>query len=231
MNSKTKLLSVNRITALALCLIASATYLTVRAQDRQIWQIDTLKSIGGFAPVVVGQPEVIKTAAGKAVLFNGTSDGLVIDANPLTGLKAFTVEAIFRPDAGGAKEQRWLHVQGDSRDDRVLLEIRVDGDQWFLDTFIKSGEASRALYAESFKHPLGQWYHVALVFDGQTMTHYVEGKAEMSGPLTITPLVQGKTSLGVRMNRVYWFKGAISRVRFTDRALQPGDFMKDSKLK
>jgi len=53
----------------------------------------------------------------------------------------------------------------------------------------------------------------------------------MSGPLTITPLVEGKTSFGVRMNRVYWFKGAISKVRFTDRALQPDDFMKESKLK
>ena len=73
--------------------------------------------------------------------------------------------------------------------------------------------------------PLAQWYHVALVFDGRTMTHYVDGKAEMSGPLTITPLAQGKTSLGVRLNRVFWFKGAISRVRFTNRALTPKEFM------
>jgi Concanavalin A-like lectin/glucanases superfamily len=209
-----------------LCLVAASSLLTVQAQGSETWQIDNLKSIGGYAPVVVGQPQVIETAAGKAVLFNGTGDGLVIDANPLAGLKRFSVEAIFRPEAGGEKEQRWLHVQGDSRDDRVLLEIRLDGNNWFLDTFIKAGEDRRTLYAEAFKHPLGPWYHVALVFDGQTMTHYVDGKAEMSGPLTITPLVQGKTSLGVRMNRVFWFKGAISKVRFTDRALTAKEFMK-----
>ena len=200
---------------------------TNQAQSSETWRIDNLKSIGGRAPVVIGQPQLTGTGGRKAVLFNGTGDGLVIETNAVAGLQAFTVEAIFRPDAGGEKEQRWLHVQGDSRDDRVLLEIRVDGNNWFLDTFIKSGEDRRVLYAENFKHPLGRWYHVALVFDGQTMTHYVDGKAEMSGSLKITPLVAGKTSLGVRMNRVFWFRGAISKVRFTNRALIPKEFMKN----
>ena len=214
----------NRIAAAA-CL-AFASVLTVHAQGPETWQVDNLKNIGGRTPAVIGSPQITTTAGRKAVVFDGTGDGLVIDTNPVAGLKAFTVEAVFRPDAEGGKEQRWLHVQGDSRDDRVLLETRLDGQNWFLDTFIKSGDSSRALFAENFKHPLGQWYHVALVFDGQTMTHYVDGKAEMSGPLTIAPLVQGKTSLGVRMNKVYWFKGAISKVRFTDRALKVSEFMK-----
>jgi len=227
-NQTLKHLGSSLLKAFTSCLILAASFLAVHAQT---WQIDDLKSIGGRPPTVIGQPEVIKTAWGKAILFNGTDQGLVLEASPVAGLKAFTVEAIFRPDAGGAKEQRWLHVQGDSRDDRVLLEIRLDGDQWFLDTFIKSGEDRCTLYAEKFKHPLGKWYHIALVFDGQTMTHYVDSQAEMSGPLTMTPLVQGKTSLGVRMNRVYWFKGAISKVRFTDRALKTNEFMKESKLK
>jgi hypothetical protein len=107
----------------------------------------------------------------------------------------------------------------------VLLEIRVDGDQWFLDTFIKSGENRRTLLAENSKHALGRWYHVALVFDGATMKHYIDGQEELSGPLIIAPLDAGKTSLGVRINRVYWFKGAISKVRFTTRALTPAEFV------
>ena len=217
----------HRIKGALLCLIGSAWLLTVQAQNSETWQIDNLKSIGGHVSVVLGHPQIIKTAGRQAVVFDGTGDGLVIDASPVAGLKAFTVEAIFRPDQGGAKEQRWLHVQGDSRDDRVLLEIRVDSNSWFLDTFIKSGEDRRTLYAEDFKHPLGWWYHVALVFDGQTMTHYVDGQAEMSGPLTIMPLVQGKISLGVRMNRVFWFKGAISKVRFTNHALKTSEFMRN----
>jgi len=168
---------------------------------------------------------VIDAPGGKAILFDGVADALLVPSNPIAGRQAFTVEAIFRPDSGGNKEQRWLHIQGNTRDDRVLLEIRVEGDQWFLDTFIKSGENRRTLYAENFKHPLGQWYHVALVFDGATMKHYVDGREELSGPLTIAPLDDGKTSIGVRMNRVNWFKGAIRKARFTPRALAPKEFM------
>ena len=207
---------------LAICLSTAAQ----QKSNTETWTIDNLKTLNGHAVTLLGSPQVISVPTGKAVLFNGADQGLVIPENPVAGWKTFTVEAVFRPDSGGLKEQRWLHIQGDTRDDRVLLEIRLDGDQWFLDTFIKSGEHSRPLYAENFKHATGAWYHVALVFDGSIMRHYVDGREELSGPLEIAPLDAGKTSLGVRMNRVYWFKGAISRVRFTPRALTPKEFMK-----
>src|SRR5713101_7633912 len=103
-----------------------------------LWKLDKLAQIGGYATTVLGNPKLIEAPGEKAILFGGVDDGLVVDTNPIAGWQSFTVEAIFRPDVGGSKEQRWLHIQGDTRDDRVLLEIRVDGDQWFLDTFIKS---------------------------------------------------------------------------------------------
>lgn len=189
------------------------------------WKIDNLKKIGGHQIDIVGEPQVIKASGGKAVLFDGVNDGLIVDDNPLAGAEAFTVEAIFRPDSGGSKEQRWFHIQDASADNRVLLEIRLNGDEWFLDTFIKSGANSRPLYAENFKHPVAQWYHVALVFDGTTMRHYVDAHEELSGALTISPLGKGSASIGVRMNRVFWFKGAIRTVRVTPRALLPKEFM------
>ena len=192
---------------------------------QESWNLHQLDKIGGLTTTIIGQPKMIDAPGGKAILFDGQGDGMIVESNPVVGLKAFTVEAIFRPDAGGSREQRWLHIQGNTRDDRVLLEIRVEGDQWFLDTFIKSGENRRTLYAENFKHPLGRWYHVALVFDGAMMRHFVDGKEELSGALTIAPLDNGRTSLGVRMNRAYWFKGAISKVRFTARPLQPKEFI------
>lgn len=188
------------------------------------WMLSSMENNTAH-PTVIGKPQVIKTPYGPAVLFDGKNDALVVNTNPLTGAEAFTVEAVFRPDAGGSAEQRWLHIQEATGDNRVLLETRVAGDQWFLDTFIKGGENSRALYAENFKHRVGQWYHVALVFDGETMRHYVNGAEELSAPLTIRPLVGGLTAIGVRMNRVYWFKGAIRKARFTKRALAPGEFM------
>jgi hypothetical protein len=189
------------------------------------WKIDNLKKIGGHAVSIIGNPRVIAAAGGKAAMFDGVDDGLLVNANPIAGARAFTVEAIFRPEANGGREQRWLHIQEANSENRILLETRLIGDQWFLDTFIRSGENNRALYAEDFKHSVGDWYHVALVYDGNVMRHYVDGKEEMSGPLTISPLGDGQTSIGVRMNRVHWFKGAIRKARFTARALAPDEFM------
>ena len=189
------------------------------------WKIDRLEKIGGLPTLRLGNPEVIKTSGGRAVLFDGLNDGLVVTSNPIAGAAAFTVEAVFRPDAGGTTEQRWFHIQEKTNDNRVLLEIRLTGDQWFLDTFIKSGENKLTLYAENFKHKAGEWYHVALVYDGATMRHFVDGKEELSGPLNIQPLGGGNTSIGVRMNRVFWFKGAVRKARFTPRALSRREFM------
>lgn len=190
------------------------------------WKIDNLKEIGGNQLTINGTPQVIKSPAGKAISFNGKDQGVIVHQNPIAGARAFTIEAIFRPDPGGEFEQRWLHIQEEASDNRALLEIRATGNEWFLDTFIKSGEHKLTLYAEKFKHPIGRWYHVALVFDGVMMRHYVDGQEEMSGALSVSPLGPGKTSLGVRMNQVSWFKGAIRAARFTQRALAPSEFLK-----
>lgn len=189
------------------------------------WRINSREKIGGQATETLGNPQVVDTPAGHAVLFDGVDDGLVVNTNPLAGAAAFTVEAVFRPDAGGTFEQRWFHIQERAQDNRVLLEIRLTGDEWFLDSFIKSGDHKLTLYSENLKHKTGAWYHVALTFDGTTMRHFVDGREEQSGPLTIQLLGGGSTSIGVRMNRVFWFKGAVRKARFTPRALSPKEFM------
>lgn len=192
------------------------------------WKLDNLRKIGGNQVTVIGSPRVIKTPKGKAVEFDGAHDGLLVGVNPVAGMRAFTVEAVIRPDAGGLEEQRWLHIQGPTADSRVMMETRLRGQQWFLDTFIKNGPAAgdgRTLFDEPFRHAVGVWYHVALVYDGAVMRNYVDGREELSGPLAVGPLGAGQTSIGVRQNRVHWFKGAVSRLRFTPRALAPEEFM------
>jgi hypothetical protein len=189
------------------------------------WKINNLQKIGKHKTEIFGNPKVVK----NSVEFDGVDDGIFLDTNPIEGFSAFTIEAVFRPDPGGNKEQRWFHIEQNELESRVLLETRLVGDEWFLDTFMKSGENRLPLYAENFKHKIGKWYHVALVYDGSEMRHYVNGNLELTGKINFKPMGKGKTSLGVRQNKVYWFKGAISKVRITNKALLPKEFTNENK--
>lgn len=197
------------------------------AQTKQTtWNINNLQKIGKHKTEILGNPKVVKTEQGKAIEFDGVDDGIFIDTNPIEGFATFTVEAIFRPSLEGLKEQRWFHIEQNELESRVMLETRLVGNDWFLDTFLKSNENRLPLYAENFKHKIGDWYHVALVYDGKLMKHYVDGNLELSGEVNFKAMTKGKTSFGVRQNKVYWFKGAIRKFRATNKALQPKEFMK-----
>jgi len=198
-----------------------------------MWTFDRLENIGGHKTTVLGQPKVIDSPVGKAVEFDGVDDALFIDTHPLAGAKTFTWEAIFRPD-GGQKEQRWFHLSeqdpqtGADTDNRMLFEIRVVDDQWYLDSYSQSGTESKALMNRQALHPLGAWYHVASVYDGQEFRNYVDGVQEGSAQLRLAPHGPGHASVGVRINKVFFFKGAVHLARFTRKALSPSEFLRPS---
>jgi hypothetical protein len=193
-----------------------------------VWNIDNLEQIGGHKVTVVGQPRVIETDAGKALEFDGKGDAIYLPVNPLAGLKQFTAEVVFRPAAGGPKEQRFLHFQPDGSEDRVLFETRLpEQGKWFLDTYLQSGETTKCtLFAEKFLHPIGPWHHAAIVVDGQTMRHYVNGQEELASEAALVPLGAGQTSVGVRFNKVHWYQGAIRQIRISPQVLKPQEFLK-----
>ncbi|MBT3373970.1 MAG: LamG domain-containing protein [Lentisphaerae bacterium] len=170
-----------------------------------------------------GNPRLVDSPYGKAVVFDGKGDAFFLATNPLLGLRTFTVEVVVRPDAHGPKEQRFLHI-GEPHGDRMLIETRLTDDgQWYLDTYLQSGESNRTLKDESLLHPVGRWCHVALVVDDGKMVNYVNGKVELEGDLDFDPIDTGRTSIGVRLNRVSWFKGAVYKVLITPRALKPDE--------
>jgi len=207
---------------------------TPETRDSVVWTFDRLDNIGGHKTTMLGDPHVIDSPVGKAVEFDGVDDALFIDDHPLAGAKQFTWEAIFRPD-GGEREQRWFHLSerdpatGADTDNRMLFEIRVAGDSWFLDSYNQSGTASTALMNRTALHPLRAWYHVASVYDGREFSNYVDGVKEGSAELYLAPHRQGHTSVGVRINKVFYFKGAVHLARFTRRALSPAEFLRSQK--
>ncbi len=196
----------------------------------ETWIFDRLDQLGGHATTVLGHPHVIDSPEGKAVEFNGQDDGLQLEVHPLEGAATYTWEAVFRPD-GGDPEQRWFHLEenpatGSDADSRMLFEIRVIGDRWCLDAFNRSGSVQKALLDRKSLHTLGVWHRVAAVYDGAEFRSYVDGILDGSAKISLTPQGAGRTSIGVRINKVYYFKGAIHLARFTRRALSPSEFVK-----
>jgi len=184
------------------------------------WKLDNVQSVGGQTPQVLGSPQVVNDATGKAIGFNGVADGLILPVAPLAGMKAFTVETLIYPQSGGPTEQRYLHTE-DEAGNRLTFETRLTADgQWALDTFLLSGRNQLPLLDMTKLHPADKWYWVTLRYDGVTMTSFTNGLKEGEGQVAF-PVMQGKgqISLGVRLNKKYWFKGLIREVRFTPSAL------------
>ncbi|GAA0542548.1 hypothetical protein FHS83_000276 [Rhizomicrobium palustre] len=199
------------------------------AAPSALWNFDRLDKIGGVSARVEGAPKQIDTPAGKAVQFDGAKDALFVDTHPLAGAETWTIEAVIRPD-GGAFEQRWLHLAeidpktGQDSATRFLFEIRVKDDRWYLDAFTTGEGYKVTLIDPSKTFALGRWYRVAMSYDGKSFKSYVDGVEQAESPLAFKPQGQGHSSIGVRMNRVNYYHGAILKLRFTPYALSPDAF-------
>jgi hypothetical protein len=200
------------------------------APEGTLWRLDRLDRIGGVAAHAEGAPQIIATGAGPAVRFDGVKDALFIDKHPLVGAATFTAEAVFRPE-GGPFEQRWMHLAeidpktGQDSGARFLFEIRVVGDQWYLDAFTHGANYHLPLMVTDKLHPLERWYRVAMTYDGKTFRSYVDGELQGEAPLTFAAQGDGHAVFGTRINRVDYFKGAVFEARFTPKALAPQDFL------
>ncbi len=195
-----------------------------------IWNIDNCSSIGGYPVTVFGNPSVKEFPIGKAMVFDGIDEGLIVQGCPMNKSSEFTVEIIFRPDSSFPDniEQRFLHIQKPNFEHRrMLLELRLnDKQEWIVDTHVRADSNYLTSLAKDYPHPVDRWYHVALVYKDGVASHYVNGIKEMSGPINYLPVDSAHVSLGMRMNQKSFFKGAIKSVRLSNIALSPSGFMR-----
>jgi len=192
------------------------------------WLIDSVTTIHGLTPMVLGSPVVTSTPHGDALCFDG-DDAVVLDDHPLVGLGAFTLEALVRIDGvtdAAFNQPRYLHIEATTGPARATMEARVTDTTFYLDTFLLAGTASRTLMDSAKLHPVGQWTWTALTYDGATMRHFVDGVEDANGPVTVPAFGPGKLSLGVRQNLMYWFKGCVREVRVTAAPLAAGQLQK-----
>lgn len=210
--------------------IASPAFARSRAE---IWSFDNLERIGGHPIRIEGSPILVDSPLGAALTFDGEQDAVFIDSHPLAGAGRFTFEALFRPD-GGAFEQRWFHLESDQNPPvapgtgttRMLFEIRVVEDHWYLDAFMRGDGYNQVLIVPEKRFPTGNWYHVAQTYDGTTYRSYVNGALQAEAAVPFKPQGPGKASVGIRMNKVNPFKGAIRQAAFVSgEARRPGGFV------
>jgi hypothetical protein len=206
---------------LSACVTSCSTAAGTAEPGAIVWKLENVSRIGDYAATVVGSPRIEREGKATAICFDGASDAIFIPINPIAGWSQFTIEALIQPDATGPDEQRFLHIQ-DERESRLLLETRLtENREWALDTFLLASPEVRLTLLDREKlHSAEQWHWVALSFDGETMAHYVDGRKELEGEIAFRPMTSGRMSLGVRINKVSWYKGCIREVRFTPRALQ-----------
>lgn len=217
--------------AAGLMLPGCATGRPQTASGQKLWTFDSLSTVGGAPTAAEGGPTLIRSPWGPAVKFDGVDDALFIEEHPLAGASTWTIEALIRPD-GGVFEQRFMHLAETETPregqplvgTRIMFEIRVVENAWYLDAFTKGPTYNHTLIFPEKRFPVGRWFHVAQTYDGTTYRSFVDGVLQGEAPLAFTPQGPGRSSVGARMNRVSWFNGAVREARFTPRGLTPDQF-------
>ncbi|MFL9829995.1 LamG domain-containing protein [Flavobacterium sp. ST-87] len=205
--------------------VLKAQHTDAAANKKTEWLMTSFLQHKTEQTTILGNPTIVLSPYGNAVAFDGIDDALFLKEMPLKGLKSFTVEMIFKPESNGVFEQRILHIGGVTTD-RMLLEIRAVNNHWYFDGFVASKGVKLALATEELMHPLEKWYHVVFVVTANSLTTYVNGKEELHQDYTFNPIEEGQTSIGVRMNKVSWFKGAIYKIQISPGALKPNEFLR-----
>src|SRR5680860_1623187 len=135
--------------------------ITVSCQNRtMIWRMNSTTEIGGYSPIIIGEPRLENEPSFSSFSFNGMNQGLMMPLNPLEDFNEFTIEVLFNPSSEGSAEQRFVHFQ-DKKGNRGLIEIRlVQGGKWYLDTYLHVGETNTGLTLKdpTKLHPCDTWY-------------------------------------------------------------------------
>ena len=216
----------NLLFSAAAALLLAACTATPQGPQTIDWRVADLPCIDS----IMGTPRTFATSLGDAVVFDGEGDAFFLGTNPLAGMDEVTVELIFRQDSDALFEQRFLHM-GTVRGERIMFETRVNPDRtWYLDTYIRlDAETDLVLIDPQQCHPTDRWYNIAMVVADGRATSYVDGVPQLTGEIPYREISEGITSVGVRQNKVCWFKGALWRIRITPRALTPDEFLRDQE--
>jgi hypothetical protein len=142
-------------------------------------------------------------------------------------MQKFTIQTLVYPEFTGTDDPRLIHL-GDSvgNTPRLVIQMRANAlGTWHAYVSFYRNNLPTKLEATT-NHASNQWYWLAVTYDGQTASVYVNGVLETSDTLTFGPMVAGSTSLGTRQNGQYYFPGCMREVEFFNSALPASQLSK-----
>ncbi len=214
----------------------------------QTWTLESAENIEGASGdvTVVGVPEVVGGLVGNAIQFNGITDGIIVDENPIDMSPEFTIEMYIKPEANpGVKAKLFNPWNVDETQNALFLEC------WGKDSTKTYDLQNKVVLKTAFKTPrfntgtlfsqeldVGKWYHIAWVSDTTGYTFYINGVRSHGCVFTqqymyddpdeyYQPFTGGNVTFGCRggSNQKDFYKGLIDNIRITRKVLTPEEFM------
>lgn len=162
-----------------------------------------------------------QTNAGNALVFSGTSFAQVANSQSINiNTNSLTVEAWILRDAAGTGNRTIISKDSSILKGQYALWVNLSNNLVFSAT---TSAGSNAIVSTNLI-PSGTWTHVAGVYDGTSMTLYINGKLEASVLQTGT-IVPAASALNIGQNYASSdrFVGRIDELKIWNTARTPHD--------
>ncbi|MBT8037804.1 MAG: cadherin-like domain-containing protein [Verrucomicrobiae bacterium] len=160
-----------------------------------------------------------------SVTFDGASTSVNAGNINIPGNEV-TLACWFYADDFGTPDGRLISkASGSGTADHIFMLSTVDsGGQNKIRARLKTEGVTPATYIADDSISAGAWYHAAVVYDGETLTFYINGSASGSSGLTGNVMTSSdNVAIGSQPGGGNHFDGKIDDVRIYKRALSPAE--------
>jgi hypothetical protein len=175
--------------------------------------------------VALAQPGALAADSDPAAGFNGSSAYVNVPHSPSLALTGdLTLEAWVKP----SDYANWNGIVGKTQGNLPAPFDFYLAQGSGLPRLYRGGPGSLAQVTALSAPPLGRWSLVAVVVQGTTVTHYLNGVQNGSGTLPATPAdAGGPLRIGNRGDLFTPFKGALDEVALFNHALTASQLADD----
>jgi PKD repeat protein len=196
------------------------------------WRLDegtgttALDAVGARAGTLRNGPAWTAGRQGQAVRFDGADDYVDLGSFDVSG-SALTIATWIRPDGFPVDDGRIVSkATGTAEQDHYfMLSTVASGGGYRLRFRLKTGATTSTLIATSGTLAVGQWAHVAAVYNGSAMILYLNGtevgRVAKTGALATNASVP--VAIGRNPQAYGAFMGAVDDVRLYQRSLSVAD--------